>query len=179
MASPPPQGYDPGRSGGFDAGHGQVFRHRQGFGFIAPEFGGADIFVHVSAVIASGLDQIGEGDFLAFETEQDRRSGRSAAVDLIVIKRGAATPQPSEPRAGIRRAPRDPAGAGTGKVKWFNAAKGFGFIAPDDGREDLFVHVTTLKRAGLDELRDGQPVGFDVEIDRRSGKSAATHLRLL
>lgn len=154
----------------FDAG--------KGFGFIAPEAGGGDIFVHVSAVIASGLDQIGEGDFLAFETEQDRRSGRPAAVDLIVIQRGVAT-SPSERPSGDRRPPREPVGAGTGKVKWFNVAKGFGFIAPDHGEEDLFVHVTALKRAGLDDLRDGQPVGFDVEIDRRSGKRSATHLRLL
>jgi len=64
-----------------------------------------------------------------------------------------------------------------GTVKWFNAQKGYGFIAPDDGSKDVFVHISAVDRAGLNGLKDGQKVTFDVEKDGRSGKPAATNLR--
>jgi CspA family cold shock protein len=59
----------------------------------------------------------------------------------------------------------------TGVVKWFNATKGFGFIAPDGGGKDVFVHVTAVQRAGLQALNEGQRVSFDV-VDDRKGKKA-------
>jgi cold shock protein len=65
----------------------------------------------------------------------------------------------------------------TGKVKFYNVQKGYGFIAPDDGGKDVFVHATALERAGLRGLVEGQAVSFDVETDRRSGKDAATNLQ--
>ena len=64
----------------------------------------------------------------------------------------------------------------TGSVKWFNATKGFGFIMPDDGGKDVFVHVTAVQAAGLKGLNDGQKVSFEVSMER--GKAAATNLRL-
>jgi CspA family cold shock protein len=66
----------------------------------------------------------------------------------------------------------------TGAVKWFNATKGFGFIQPDDGGKDVFVHITQVQRAGLDTLSDGQKVEFDLET-RRDGRVAAANLRAL
>ncbi len=60
----------------------------------------------------------------------------------------------------------------TGTVKFFNAEKGFGFIAPDDGSKDVFVHATALERAGLQGLREGQKVSFDTQEDRKTGKIA-------
>ena len=65
----------------------------------------------------------------------------------------------------------------TGTVKFYNVTKGFGFIQPDDGSKDVFVHATALERAGMSDLREGQKVSFDVETDRRSGKAAATNLQ--
>ena len=59
-----------------------------------------------------------------------------------------------------------------GTVKWFNSQKGYGFISPDDGGKDVFVHISAVEQAGLDNLRDGQKVSFDEETDRR-GKQAA------
>ena len=65
----------------------------------------------------------------------------------------------------------------TGTVKFYNSQKGFGFIQPDDGGKDVFVHATALERAGMRGLVEGQKISFDVETDRRSGKDAAANLQ--
>jgi CspA family cold shock protein len=64
-----------------------------------------------------------------------------------------------------------------GTVKWFNATKGFGFIMPQDGGKDVFVHITAVQAAGLKGLNDGQKVSYEVTKER--GKDAATNLRLV
>ncbi len=64
----------------------------------------------------------------------------------------------------------------TGTVKFFNSAKGFGFIEPVDGGKDVFVHISAVERAGMDMLSEGQKVNFEVVTDQRSGKSAADNL---
>ncbi|ABC22321.1 cold-shock protein [Rhodospirillum rubrum] len=66
----------------------------------------------------------------------------------------------------------------TGTVKWFNGTKGYGFIEPDDGSADVFVHITAVQQAGLDSLREGQKVAFELERGR-SGKMAASNLKPL
>lgn len=65
----------------------------------------------------------------------------------------------------------------TGTVKWFNGQKGYGFIQPDNGGSDVFVHISAVQRAGMTELRDGQKVSFEIESDRRTGKQSAGSLR--
>ncbi len=64
-----------------------------------------------------------------------------------------------------------------GTVKWFNAQKGYGFIQPEGGGKDVFVHISAVERAGLRELREGQRVAFEVVFDRKTGKSAAENLK--
>ena len=64
-----------------------------------------------------------------------------------------------------------------GTVKWFNATKGFGFIQPDDGGNDVFVHISAVERAGLGTLREGKKISYEIVADRRSGKSSADNLR--
>jgi cold shock protein len=66
----------------------------------------------------------------------------------------------------------------TGTVKWFNSQKGFGFIQPEDGGKDVFVHISAVERAGMNTLDEGQKVSFDVVADRRTGKSSADNLRV-
>ena len=64
----------------------------------------------------------------------------------------------------------------TGTVKFYNGSKGYGFIQPDDGGKDVFVHATALERAGISSLREGQKVAFEVQTDPRSGKLAVSRI---
>lgn len=65
----------------------------------------------------------------------------------------------------------------TGTVKWFNEQKGYGFIQPDNGSKDVFVHISAVERAGMKTLREGQKVNFEVQTDKRTGKSSAGNLQ--
>ena len=65
----------------------------------------------------------------------------------------------------------------TGIVKWFNSQKGFGFIQPQSGGPDIFVHVSTVERAGLNGLNEGQKLSYEIVTDRKTGKSSADHLQ--
>jgi CspA family cold shock protein len=188
------------------------FNTAKGFGFIQPDDGGSDVFVHISAVEQAGLRGLNEGDLVNFELEQDRRSGKLSAGQLVVTGQGAAPARSGggggfdRPRGGGGggggyggggggfdrprgggfggggggggRPAGDPAGAGAGTVKWFNPTKGFGFIQPDDGGQDVFVHISAVEQAGLRGLNEGQQVAYDLEADRRSGKTSATNLRV-
>jgi cold shock protein len=192
------------------------FNTAKGFGFIQPDDGGSDVFVHISAVEQAGLRGLNEGDLVNFELEQDRRSGKLSAGQLVVTGQGAAPPRSGGGGGGGFDRPRgggfggggggggfdrprggggggfggggggggggrpagDPAGAGAGTVKWFNPTKGFGFIQPDDGGQDVFVHISAVEQAGLRGLNEGQQVAYDLEADRRSGKTSATNLKV-
>lgn len=65
----------------------------------------------------------------------------------------------------------------TGTVKWFNATKGFGFIQPDDGSVDVFVHISAVERAGMRDIVEGQKLSYELERDNRSGKTSAANLQ--
>ena len=213
------------------------FNTAKGFGFIQPDDGGSDVFVHISALAQAGLDSLNEGDKVDYEMEQDRRSGKLAANSIVVTAQGEAPPRRAGgggggggfgggdrggyggggDRGGGDRGgyggggdrggyggggggrdrgfgggggfsggggggggrPRGaPAGAGAGQVKWFNPTKGFGFIKPDGGGQDIFVHISAVEQAGLSGLNEGQTVNFDLEQDSRSGKTSATNLKV-
>jgi CspA family cold shock protein len=80
-------------------------------------------------------------------------------------------------RPGLLVQGRSPVRMATGTVKWFNATKGFGFIVPQDGGKDVFVHITAVQKAGLQGLNEGQQVSYEVAMER--GKAAAINLRPL
>ncbi len=65
----------------------------------------------------------------------------------------------------------------TGTVKWFNSTKGFGFVQPDDGGKDVFVHISAVERAGMQGLAEGQKISFELERDRKTGREAAVDLK--
>jgi cold shock protein len=67
----------------------------------------------------------------------------------------------------------------TGTVKFFNTTKGFGFIQPDDGSKDVFIHASALERAGISMISEGQKLSYDLEADARSGKSSAQNVQVL
>ncbi len=67
----------------------------------------------------------------------------------------------------------------TGTVKWFNEQKGYGFVQPDNGQKDVFVHISAVERAGLRTLKEGQKVSFEIVTDKRTGKSSAGNLQAL
>lgn len=173
------------------------FNSAKGFGFIQPDDGGSDVFVHVSAVEGAGLRGLNDGDIVGYELEQDRRSGKLSAGQLQVLGSGPAPERAlrsggfDRPQRSFDRAPRsfdgprgggggsrEPAGPGSGVVKWFNSTKGFGFIQPNDGGGDVFVHISAVEQAGLRGLNEGQTVSYDLEQDRRTGKTSATNLRV-
>ena len=134
------------------------FATTKGYGFIAPEDGSADVFVHVSAVEQAGLGTLREGDRVRYESRPGR-NGRASAEDLSRV--GAAG------HAGTRhrRPPSPPHAASAsqvGTVKWFNTTKGFGFIAPDDGSPEAFVHISAVERAGFRTLQEGQRVNYEL-----------------
>jgi cold shock protein len=67
----------------------------------------------------------------------------------------------------------------TGTVKWFNATKGYGFILPDDGGKDVFVHVSAVERSSCGPLKDGLKIGYEITTDKRTGKAVAANLTLI
>ena len=188
------------------------FNTAKGFGFVQPDDGGSDVFIHISALNQAGLDSLDEGDKVSYELEQDRRSGKLAATQIVVTEKGAPQPRRS---GGFDRGDRGGyggggggygggggggygggrdrgfgggggggrsrgvvAGSGSGQVKWFNPTKGFGFIKPEGGGQDIFVHISAVEQAGLSGLNEGQTVNFDLEQDSRSGKTSATNLKV-
>lgn len=181
-------GFGGGRGGGMPAqvvGEGQgtvkFFNASKGFGFVARDDGGEDVFVHISAVEQAGLQGLASGQPLGFTLVE--RNGKVSAIDLKI----EGEPLPIEEFAPRQRDDRGAPGGARGRrqltgertsgtVKFFNTTKGFGFIARDDGQADAFVHISAVQRAGMAGLDEGDRVAFDIEVDDR-GKFAAVNLQ--
>ena len=177
---------------GEGSGTVKFFNGQKGFGFIVRDDGGEDVFVHISAVQAAGLEGLGEGQKVKFSLVD--RGGRVSASDLqldgevVPVEADRGPPQRDGGFGGgaPRGGPGGGAGgggprreltgeAGSGTVKFFNPMKGFGFIQRDDGQPDIFVHISAVERAGMVSLNEGDRVKFDCEVDNR-GKQAAVNI---
>lgn len=163
----------------------KFFNAQKGFGFVVRDDGGEDVFLHISAVEGAGLSDIAENQPIEFNLTE--RNGRVSATDIQLLGDALPVeehaPRPSAggggPRGGFNRP--DPVTDGTryeGTVKFFNAQKGFGFIARDDQGQDAFIHISAVERAGLNNLAENQRISFELELDRR-GKQAAVNIELL
>jgi CspA family cold shock protein len=137
----------------------------KGFGFITPESGGPDVFVHVRA-LADGLSELGEGDRVTYDVVVSEKGPQARDVRLArgSTSRGAPA-STTRPRSGHPTASDVPARGGEGVVARYDAERGFGFIAPDAGGADLFVHVSVLR--GADALHQGDRVRYQVRQSDR------------
>ena len=133
------------------------FNPRKGFGFVAPEDGTPDAFLHISVVERAGLFELSEGAVIECEVGMGQKGPQVEAI-LSVTEEGAG------PKGGEQFEPGEVV---EGSVKWFSVEKGFGFIQREGGGKDVFVHVTALERAGINVLPEGQRVRVSTRMGRR------------
>ncbi|AQS87094.1 transcriptional regulator cold shock protein [Neoasaia chiangmaiensis NBRC 101099] len=162
------------------------FNSEKGFGFVELSDGSGDVFLHANALSSAGHDSVNPGATLNVRIGQGPK-GRQVAEVLSVDESTAEAPRPRS--AGFNAAPRSPGGFGgprqsrpapdlsqaqelRGTVKWYNATKGFGFITPETGGKDIFVHASALERSGLVSLNEGQAVDVKV-VQGQKGPEAA------
>ncbi len=141
------------------------FNSGKGFGFVTLE-DGADVFLHSSVIMNAGTT-VNEGDRVRVRVGQGQKGQQVTEILEVDPSSGGAPSRPSvrpsgPPRQSGPPGDRGPAADVRGTVKWYNQQKGFGFIRPEDGTKDVFVHASTLARAGLDQLPEGTRVAIKV-----------------
>ena len=150
------------------------FNPVKGFGFLTVADGSRDIFCHVSAVSRAGFDTLPEGATVTCEVEQGRQGPQVWQIHAVDTSTATTSPPGSvgPPRGdyGHGHGERGPASSRpvVAAVKWFNPAKGFGFLVPDDGSPDVFCHASAVRDAGYDTLAQGATVTCEV-VEGRQG----------
>ena len=167
------------------------FNADKGYGFAALADGSGDVFLHVNALQASGHQTVAPGTTLSVRVGQGqkgRQIDQVLSVDTSTAEQPGASRRPSFGGGGDR--PRPPrshdaprrqvdmssAVEMTGTVKWYNPDKGFGFITPEGGGKDVFVHATALERAGLTGLQEGQSVRMGVVQGQKGPEAGSVSL---
>jgi len=171
------------------------FNSEKGFGFVEMTEGGGDVFLHASVLTRLGVTAVNPGATLKVRIGQGQKGPQVTEVTEVDERTAGAAAPPRAPRApgGYNSAP---AGGGygdggfgaprrsfeqtgpsgpeqAGTVKWYNVSKGFGFIAPEDGGKDVFVHASALRRAGLTELAEGQRVTIQITQGQKGPEAAS------
>ncbi|MFH5927008.1 cold-shock protein [Roseomonas xinghualingensis] len=151
------------------------FDAERGFGFVALDGGSGDAFLHISALQQAGMDAVAPGTRLRVRVGQGQRGPQVTEV-LEVGDSEEASPPPRGPRTAAPSFGSTQPAQGEevrGTVKWYSAEKGFGFVAPNDGSKDVFVHATALERSGVAPLSEGQAVTMQV-VQGKKGLEAST-----
>ena len=147
------------------------FLPEKGYGFLQREDGSGDLFCHMGPVAAAGLETLPQGALVSCEVAQGNRGphvSRILGVDPPAGPVAAQERRPGVPPLRPREAPPPAAGPEMqGTVNFYDPVRGFGFIAPDDGGQDIFVHYGALSGAGLETLDAGERVRFRVEETQR------------
>ncbi len=170
------------------------FNAEKGFGFVEMTDGGGDVFLHASVLARTGVTAVNPGATLKVRTGQGQKGPQVTEVtEVDESTAGQAAPAPRALRppdrdaydggqggggynGGARRGFDAPSASGpeqAGTVKWYNATKGFGFIAPEDGGKDVFVHASALRRAGLMDLAEGQRVMIQITQGQKGPETAS------
>jgi cold shock protein len=161
------------------------FNTAKGFGFVTPADGSPEAFLHLSALKQAGFETVGEGAGMLVEIGQSPK-GRQVVRVLEVDNSMARAPAP-RPRMGGGGGGGGPGAGGApvslegsvdvdGVVKWFSSLKGYGFVSPNDGGKDVFVHITVLRNAGVDALMPGQNVRMKVVTARKGPEAVQVQL---
>jgi CspA family cold shock protein len=144
------------------------------YGFVELSDGSGDAFLHASAVVGAGIGALQPGVTIEFRTAPAQR-GLQVTEVISIDSSTAAPPRPPRKnfRSPLNRQPLEASVQEMGTVKWYNAAKGFGFIVLDGGGNDVFVHVSALQRAGIMGLNEGQRVFVGVAEGRKGPEAAS------
>jgi CspA family cold shock protein len=145
------------------------FNLTKGFGFVAPIDGSSDAFIHSSVVSRAGLRDVAEGTKLLVEIG-DGMKGRQVLSIIQILGVGEIAPSTNRPPSS------GPEVELTGVVKWFKPDKGFGFVTPDDGGRDIFVHRTVVLQAGLQSLESGQKVKMTVQTASKGREATSVQV---
>lgn len=148
------------------------FNLTKGFGFVAPMDNSPDAFMHVSVLTRAGLQQVAEGTKLMVQIGNGPK-GRQV-LQIMQVMGMAEIPSSEPPRH--HQTPAGPAEELNGTVKWFKADKGFGFVAPDDGGKDVFVHKSVVSRLGLSILESGQRLKMSVHTASKGREATSIEL---
>ena len=143
------------------------FNASKGFGFVTPADGSQDAFLPMAVLRRAGYEDVREGASITCEIGAGAKG--PLVTNVLNIDDSAALASPSG-AGGADRGPR-PAATIEGVVKWFEPEKGYGFISPDGGGKDVFIHITALRRSGISALDPGQRVRVEV-VDGKKGLEA-------
>lgn len=157
------------------------FNSQKGFGFITPDVGGDDLFVHQTAINSEGFRTLSENEKVFYDVTDEGGKlkainvcGDSSGGPIKVDRTGGGGGRGRAPSSTPRKWPEGVSpsdGKQIGTVKWFNSEKGFGFVAPQEGGEDLFVHQSAVHAPGFRSLMEGEAVEFKVVEERGKQKA--------